>query len=363
MEFKCLTCNKEFETRSGFWKHNNNHHKILEPKPIKKNKKNIAIINDKKVYFCRICDRGFDFCNNRWRHEIKCKEKNDILKENKELKEKNKELEKKIKLKLTKFKKELIETKPQVINNFYAPVTNKIAIKIIKPHEENPFELGDDTVMNIFDQEFKCVIGLIEALNFNKDLPQNHNLLNSNLEGRFISTYNPETLTIEKQRKKYFFMELIDRSINKLEALYNKFTSKMSTNKRKNVRENIDKIKHLITFDCKSILTNEYANQINLLSYNYKNMVQETWSKLDNDKIKEIMKEEEKKNLEVFISEESSKLEKDKKTLNFYNNSDDEFFDFKIKKQTEKKIPKKQEIENYSNETKSSENLQLPDIE
>ena len=52
------------------------------------------------------------------------------------------------------------------------------------------------------DQELNCIISLISLLNFNQEIPENHNFCTTVLNDKYISTINTETLEIEKQRKK-----------------------------------------------------------------------------------------------------------------------------------------------------------------
>jgi len=66
MEFVCKKCNKTYCTESGLWKHNKAYHS---------NNKHVVNKED-KTYACAYCDKKFDYYQSRWRHEQKCKIKN-----------------------------------------------------------------------------------------------------------------------------------------------------------------------------------------------------------------------------------------------------------------------------------------------
>ena len=54
--FICLTCEKEYSSYMGLWKHKKTKHNEIEKKEI-----------NNKV--CKYCDKEFSDRRNRWRHE------------------------------------------------------------------------------------------------------------------------------------------------------------------------------------------------------------------------------------------------------------------------------------------------------
>jgi hypothetical protein len=73
MTYKCTFCeNKEYETESGLWKHNQNKHN----KQIEKQKKEEK--EKEKHYLCSYCDKQFKHYQTRWTHAQKCKKINQI---------------------------------------------------------------------------------------------------------------------------------------------------------------------------------------------------------------------------------------------------------------------------------------------
>jgi hypothetical protein len=83
--------------------------------------------------------------------------------------------------------------------------------------------------MNIFNKELSSVTTLIELLNFNERLPENHSFCTTNLESNYVSIYNTEKQIPEKDRKKYMFDTILDNSVDKLELLYNHYKNKFDT--------------------------------------------------------------------------------------------------------------------------------------
>ena len=117
----------------------------------------------------------------------------------------------------------------------------------------------------------------IEYLYFNERLPENHKFCSTNLESKSLSIYNNDKDIIEKDRKKYIFDTVLDNSIEKLQILYNHYRLKFPYQKRKEI-ENI--IKDMIEIKVNLFnnkLKKELFYKINLLSYNYNKLIQDTW--------------------------------------------------------------------------------------
>ena len=89
------------------------------------------------------------------------------------------------------------------------------------------------------------------------------------MESKSLSIYNNYRDIVEKDRKKYIFDIVLDNSIEKIQLLYNRYKHKFTKSKRTEI-ENI--IKDVI--DIKIVLY-----KINLLSYNYNKLIQNTWNK------------------------------------------------------------------------------------
>lgn len=157
MEYVCTNCNKIYKSYKSFWNHNKKFHK--------EDKKQSQELDEK--YLCRICNKPFSKYQNRWRHEKTCNK--DVS--NEELAEKLSKLEKEL---------EDFKSKPQtpqtVINNINQGVINKGPVYnfLNKTGNENLNILSQKEIEYIMDQQFNCVVSMIELLNFNQEIPENH---------------------------------------------------------------------------------------------------------------------------------------------------------------------------------------------
>lgn len=115
-------------------------------------------------------------------------------------------------------------------------------------------------------------------MNFNSRLPSNHNFCTTSLEGQYLSVYNTENSEQIKERKKYFFEDLLSRSVSRMEMLYKKNKSKFKKDKQLKIEEDIITLKDIRDRDMNDVLLREMLKKLNLLSYNYKETVMKTWN-------------------------------------------------------------------------------------
>ena len=154
-------------------------------------------------------------------------------------------------------------------------ITNKIIINAIG--NENILNLSKKAVMNLFNQEFISITAVIQLIYFNEDHPENHYFCTTNLDSYYSSVYNTGKQTVDKDRKKYLFDKILDNSIEKLELLYSHYKQKFNFNKRKIIEDNIKNINDIKIAFFNNKLKKELFRQINLLSYNNKDLVKSTW--------------------------------------------------------------------------------------
>jgi hypothetical protein len=272
MDFKCLLCNKNYKSYQSLWNHNKIKHNDIKIKN-----------QEQKKFQCQNCNKKFTRKTNLEYHlENACKN-NKIT-----------ELEKKIQ----ELQAQLKNNNNTINNNTNNGTINNIKIVINKVGSESIYELNDQEVKEIFDNKLESVVKFIQHLNFNKRLPSNHNFYTTSLDGKYLSIYNtdhqvplelcssarfnPLGLNVqEKQRKKYFFEDLLSRSIGKMEMLYKRYKNKFNKNKQKQIEEDIDILKEIQNKDMNDVILKEMLNKLNLLSYNYKKIVLDTWSNTD----------------------------------------------------------------------------------
>jgi len=241
-----------------------------------------------KHNICKFCNKELSNRQSRWRHELKCQIKhnqNDIKSELVEIKN---EL---IKLKNTKSGSTQIFKKVHgnVINgNNHDSGPKQI---IYKTGTEDIDKITYDEVSTIFNNEISSVIKLIELVNFSENKPENHSFCSTALESPYLSFYNTDTKSVNKERKRYFFEDVICKSIQNHEILYSKFKHKFNLTKRKQIEDNISNLKKIKENSFSSKIISEMINNLNLLSYNNRDLVQNTWvgKKYDNESDEEFM--------------------------------------------------------------------------
>lgn len=274
-KYSCTLCNKKYKSYQSIWNHNTRYHsnQEIQIKPI-----------DNKIrnFQCDKCDKKFTTKHCMQKHiENTCKIKDNITEI---MKTKIEKLEKKI---------ELLEKKPSSLttnnnnnttnnNNTNNGTVNNI-IYINKFGTENIADLNENEVKEIFSKNLESIIKFVQHLNFNARLPSNHNFCTTSLDGQYLSIYNTDKPNIGqlKERKKYFFEDLLHRSVNRMEQLYNKNKKNFSNKKQKQIEEDIETLKTIRDKDMNDTLLREMLKKLNLLSYNYKEIILNTWNNPD----------------------------------------------------------------------------------
>lgn len=249
-DYICKICNINYASKQSLCNHSQKFHK--------NNTCNNPSINGKKI-ICKYCHKNFSFNQNRWRHEKICKKNINIINNN-------------------------------VINNDNRHITNNITndnrqiinnnIKFIinKNGTENLEDLTKEEIKQILLKNGEGITKFIELLNFNKELPQNHTFCTTNLKSKYLDVYNIDTNTVEKDRKKYFFDHLLKNAVDGIQKL-------IDLHKKENfIVENnnliTDMLKSSIEFSSKFLndkILKELFNKIELISYNKKKIVKDTW--------------------------------------------------------------------------------------
>jgi hypothetical protein len=260
MTFICKLCNdKEFMSVSGLWKHNNKHHKSKE-------------INKDKIYYCSYCNKEYKHYQNKWTHEKKCKNIHNVS-----LVDKVQQLTDKIKE---------LETKPRnTINNTTNNTnntTNNIQIIINQPGSESIEHLSVNQQREIMQKGLNSLTYLIKLNNFNKETPENHSYCVTALNDKHASVINPDTNSVMKTDKNTLFDKILVSNIKNLEIISS--NSEFSYNEINEYNEKLKTLKNLLFMNRKGLKS--YYSELNLLSYNNKDLILDTWNTLTNlDKI------------------------------------------------------------------------------
>lgn len=276
MVYTCSICIKIFKSYKSLWNHNNNFHRNNNNNSLQSflNVTHNETDNKKTFYQCGYCKTKFNNRQTKWRHEKECKRNVDEIAFKKIHK-----LEEEIKN---------LKTKPQTVinNNINNNINNinngTVNNFLIHPGCEDINLLTNEEVEYIMDQQFDCIVALIDKLYFNKELAKNHIYCTTDLNNKYVSTINPETLAIEKQRKKDFYDTLLWNGIKTMKKLYEKIKHK-NTKKAIEYKQNIDKLVDFLTMNDKGKKT--FVELVNALSFNKRDIVQATWISLKNNVI------------------------------------------------------------------------------
>jgi|LauGreDrversion4_2_1035121.scaffolds.fasta_scaffold251435_1 hypothetical protein len=248
MDFICQNCNKVYKSRVGLWKHN----KVCVPKV------------EEKKYVCTFCNKCFSCRQSRWAHQKTCKTKNDqIITINSETVA---DLQNRMKL---------LESKPTIQNNIVNNYTQNIVITS-SPGVEPIDYLTVDQKRFIMNKGLSSLMYLIETTNFDKSKPENHSYCVTALNDKHASMVDTKTNSIIKTDKNELYDKVLAGNLSKLEKLSGdgEFTLK----EKKDYIDIVDRLKNTLFQTKKGI--KKYYSEINILSYNNKDLIQETWNGL-----------------------------------------------------------------------------------
>ena len=267
MTFFCEICNKEYKTYQTLWKHNKIKHTDLVIS-IKQNNKECN-------FSCNLCNKKFTRNNNLKYHKNNtCKIKNTEINKINILEDKIEQLENKI--------NNISNISNNTLNN--NNVNNgTVNIYINKTGTENVLELNDSEKNEIFNKELSGIVSFIKFINFNERLPNNHSFCTKSLEGKYLLSYNTEEEKIESVRKKYFYHELLNNSVEKMEILYKSCKNNFSKEKQLKVENTIQSLKEIKDRDLSNKVLKEIKNKLIEISYNRRETVLNTWDNPNNN--------------------------------------------------------------------------------
>ncbi len=269
MDFKCEICNIYYKSNSGLWKHNLKNHttkNIIEQSNDNAKIKTSTSEDDgnKKKYFCRNCNKQLSDRNSRWRHEKNCKNVSINI-----INEKVKILEKTI---------DELKSKPNIVNNYTTNNTlneRKIVIHS-SPGTESIAHLSIEQQRAIINKGLNSLMYLIKMTNFDKNTPENHSYCVTALNDKHASVIDTKTNAIIKTDKTELFDKVLIGNIKKLETIAeNKY---FGSNEREVYKLRLEDLKNILFKSKRG--SKAYYNELNLLSYNNKELVYDTWASL-----------------------------------------------------------------------------------
>jgi hypothetical protein len=247
--FNCNICKKVYKSYMGLWRHNKKYHTEIS-------------ITELISFHCKYCSKELSCKQSCWRHEQKCKTLNTIS------------LEDQVK-KLSEEIKEIKLKSNNTINNTTNNTTN-IQYIINSPTSSSIDHLSFELQKDILDKGLNSLIYLIELVNFNKSAPENHSYCVTAINDKHVSVIDEKTNTIIKTNKSDLFDKVLVANLDNLEKITN--NSQFSSKQRQEYKNKINYLRTSIFENIKFM--KRYQNDINLISYNNKELIKETWKNL-----------------------------------------------------------------------------------
>jgi transposase-like protein len=262
---ECKFCEKIFYTKNKMFEHLNICKDYQES------------FNTKKEFYCKYCNLGFVHKNSLYRHmKHYCKKKESEIfsdsdnsdNENVEkLLAKVKAAEKKIEVET--LKKKLAEAEKQIDKlKMSQHVTYNNNITVIAYNKQPDLNhLKDSDYLKIMNRGFKSVPKLIEAVHFNPNKPENHNVYIPNIKNNYAKTWNGNKWDLHNQEE--LIEDMYDDNSNKLlEKL-----EEMECN-NVNLKESIlRKFKRFADMKDDNIIKKKIKEEIKLILYNNKSVI------------------------------------------------------------------------------------------
>lgn len=164
-KYFCEKCDKKYKSYMGLWLHNKKYHneEIICDTNICSNTNDKTKTKPTNPSVCKYCDKELSCKQSRWKHEQKCKLNKE---QSKTLEDKVNELSQKVKN---------LEENPRTITN-NTNTTNNIQYIINSPTASSMEHLTFDLQKDILDKGLNSLVCLIELINFNKSVPENHQI-------------------------------------------------------------------------------------------------------------------------------------------------------------------------------------------
>jgi hypothetical protein len=251
--YKCVICDKEFETKEKIFDH-------LNTCDFYRNE--FLGIAELKSYKCNECHKEFNHKNSYYRHKKhycnENQEDNTLKSESEEIKS----LKEELKL-MKKEMEELRKSKSNIYNDNKTVNNNITVIAYNKPQDLS--HLTDNDFLKIMNKGFKSVPKLIEAIHFNPDKPENQNVYIPNLKNNYVMVWNGKKWVLTPRK------DVID---DMYEDKSNMLFEKMEELKDDSIKPHvIKKFKRFMNNKESDNIKNKIKDEIKLILYNNKDKI------------------------------------------------------------------------------------------
>ena len=101
-------------------------------------------------------------------------------------------------------------------------------------------------------------------------------------------TYDAEKAEVVSNKKKYFYLNVIHKAIVKLEQLFKNNMKEFNKEQQQLIKERIEMLKEISNLDFSNRRLKGLLDELNLLSYNSRKVVLDTWEKKEENNTKSI---------------------------------------------------------------------------
>jgi len=272
--YRCNLCNKDYASSGSLWCHNNKFHSdtnianmsgdiiksSIDPKKcsnnVQKCSNNVQKCSIKKSLFCENCNKIFKNRSSKCMHKKKCTIENQII---------NNQIQ------------NINNNNINNINN--GTINNQKQIIINQIGKESISCLPMKDILKILGDGNNMPITCIKKLNFNKNIPENHSFCTTTLEGKHFTRINHETQKPEKINKIDFINEVLTSSLRFISNI--SFMTEFDDDYREKIPlEYQEKMRYILDNQhkfCDVKTKKAFFNCINDMSYNFKDIILETW--------------------------------------------------------------------------------------
>ncbi len=294
-EYKCEHCNKQYSSYKSRWLHIKKYHsfkdnpKVIQsnpknlksnPKVIQKSSKIIQNINEKDSRFkCNYCNKSFKYKQGKWKHEQKCKTKDNNQVDNNQIKKLEDQITELKTLLLKSMKihpKTLQKINKQLIkNDINNGIINNNTINIVPIGDENLSKiLSDKEKLCILNKKYNSVNELINKVHILPDdkYKKFKNAYITNLQNDIAYEYDLKNKQFIAVDKNDLLEKLIDKRMIDIETFALELDEKNDLPPE--LSTIIDKFVEQMWQD-DSELKQKKIKQVKLLLYNSKNTIRE----------------------------------------------------------------------------------------